>query len=151
MKAWLAAAAIAWLPAPALAACPNAGLVTRPVTIVTAKGRHAFRLEVAATADEQACGMMFRDSAPRGTGMVFPFSPAREAAFWMKNTPVALDIIFVGPGGRVVSIGDGAPFSQDLVPSGGITAHVVELARGEGRRIGLKPGDRVLGLGLSRR
>jgi uncharacterized protein len=132
--------------APAVAACPNVGLKTATVTIVTASGRHPYKLEIAAAPDEQECGMMYREAAPPGTGMVFPFAPPREAAFWMKNTPVALDIIFVGPDDRVVSIGDGAPFSRDLVPSGGVTAHVVELARGEGRRIGLKPGDKVLGL-----
>ncbi|KPF72358.1 hypothetical protein IP88_10140 [alpha proteobacterium AAP81b] len=134
------------LAAPALAACPNAGLATETVTFVTATGRHPYKVEIAATPDEQTCGMMFRESAPPGTGMVFPFAPPRDAAFWMKNTQVALDIIFVGPDDRVVSIGDGKPFSRDLVPSGGITANVVELARGEGARIGLKPGDRVLGL-----
>ncbi len=143
LRALLLAAALA-VTAPALAACPNAGLKTETATLVTARGQHKVTLEIAASPDEQQCGMMYREAAPRGTGMIFPFDAPRPASFWMKNTPVALDIIFVGPDDRVVSIGNGVPFSRDLVDSGGVTAYVVELARGEAARIGLAPGDRVI-------
>ncbi len=138
----VAAAAIA--AAPALAACPNAGLRTETRVLATARGRFPVRLEIAAAPDEQQCGMMYRDAAPRGTGMIFPFDAPRQASFWMKNTGVALDIIFVRADDHVLSIGNGVPFSHDLVNSGGIAAYVVELARGEAARMGLKPGDRIL-------
>jgi uncharacterized membrane protein (UPF0127 family) len=140
---WLVAL---WLlVAPVLAvACPNVGLAKTPVTFVTASGKHRYQVEEALTAEQQACGLMFREAMPRGEGMIFPFSPARQTAFWMMNTPLPLDLVFVGPNGRVVSIGEGKPYSRALIDSAGITAAVIELNAGEAARIGLKPGDRVI-------
>ena len=78
--------------APAEAAtCPNSGLRMSSVAFETAKGRFTSKLEVAATAEEQACGMMFRDRMPPGTGMAFPMQPPRATGFWMENTPLPLD------------------------------------------------------------
>jgi hypothetical protein len=131
------------LAAPAWGACPNIGLKREPVRFVTAKGAHSFTVDIAATSDQQACGLMYREAMPRDAGMIFPFKPARTTAFWMRNTPLPLDLIFVGPDNRVVSIGQGKPYSDALIPSGGITAAVIELNLGEAARIGLKPGDRV--------
>ncbi len=128
---------------PALAACPNIGLTRQPVSFVTAKGTHNYLVDLAATSEQQACGLMYREAMPRAAGMIFPFKPARTTAFWMRNTPLALDLIFVGPDNRVVSVGRGKPYSDDLIPSGGLTAAVIELNAGEAARIGLKPGDRV--------
>jgi uncharacterized membrane protein (UPF0127 family) len=98
---------------------------------------------VAATADEQSCGLMFREKMPRDQGMIFPFSPPRATAFWMMNTPLPLDLVFVGPDDRVVSIGAGKPYSRAMIDSGGVTAAVIELNAGEAARIGLKPGDLI--------
>lgn len=123
--------------------CPNTGLATAPVTFTTAKGRFAYRLDVAATPSQQQCGLMYREKMPRSVGMVFPFAPARPVSFWMENTVLPLDLVFVGPDSRVVSIGHGKPFARDLIDSGGLTARVIELNAGEAGRIGLKPGDRA--------
>jgi hypothetical protein len=131
------------LASPALADCPNIGLKRETVRLITAKGTHSYMVDLAATPDQQACGLMYREAMPRDSGMIFPFKPARTTAFWMRNTPLPLDLIFVGPDGRVVSIGRGKPFSEALIPSGGVTAAVIELNLGEAMRIGLKPGDRV--------
>ena len=76
--------------------------------------------------------------------MVFPFDPPRKATFWMDNTPLPLDLIFVGPDNRVLNVLPGKPFSRDLIPSAGITAAVIELNLGEAERMGLKPGDKVI-------
>ena len=111
--------------------------------LVTATGRHKYQLEVAATAEAQECGLMYRKHMKRDAGMVFPFSPPRPATFWMENTVLPLDLIFVGPDSRVVSIGNGKPFSRDMINSGGVAASVIELNAGEAKRIGLKPGDKV--------
>lgn len=127
----------------AAAQCPGVGLQQLPVTLVTGTGRHTYRLEVAATADEQQCGLMYRKSMPQKTGMIFPFTPPRPATFWMENTVLPLDLIFVGPDSRVLTIAGGKPFSRDMIGSGGVTASVIELNAGEAKRIGLKPGDRV--------
>lgn len=130
--------------APATAAtCPNTGLRTTKVAFETAKGRFAYRVEVAATPEQQACGMMLRDRIAPGTGMAFPMKPPRATGFWMENTPLPLDIIYVSPAGRVLNVRRGQPYSREVLNSAGVTAEVIELAAGEAERIGLKPGDRV--------
>jgi uncharacterized membrane protein (UPF0127 family) len=140
----LLALALAWpVAASAAADCPNTGLDIRKTTLVTAGGRHAYALEVAATAEQQACGMMYRREMKPATGMVFPFTPPRATSFWMENTYLSLDLIFVGPDRRVVHIAGGQPLSRDFIDSGGVAAEVIELSAGEAKRIGLKPGDRV--------
>lgn len=130
-------------PSSAAAPCPNAGLRTTRVVFETAKGRFPYTLEVAATPEQQACGMMFRDKIAPGTGMSFPMQPAREAGFWMENTFVSLDLIFVSPVGRVLNVRQGRPHSRDILSSDGVAADVIELAAGEAKRIGLQAGDRV--------
>ena len=132
--------------APAAAAlpdCPNHDLPTVPVTFHTAKGKFTYQLEVAATPAQQECGLMYRKTMPRSTGMDFPMGTPRSVTFWMENTVLPLDLVFVGPDKRVVSVGHGTPFSRDMIDSGGITARVIELNAGEAARIGLKPGSRV--------
>lgn len=147
MKLWLAALAIALASPSAVAVaappCPNAGLAHRKAVFVTSTGRHAYDLEIAATADEQSCGMMYRKTMKPKTGMIFPFDPPRPATFWMENTYLPLDLIFVAPDNRVLTIASGKPMSQDFIDSGGVAASVIELRAGEAKRIGLKPGDRV--------
>lgn len=123
--------------------CPNIGLKTTQVTFATAKGRFTYRVEIAATPDQQACGMMFREKMAPGTGMSFPMTPPRATGFWMENTVLPLDIIYVSPAGRVLNVRQGQPYSREVLTSAGITAEVIELAAGEADRIGLKPGDRV--------
>lgn len=133
-----------WLSQPAAASsCPNMGLRLTKVAFETAKGRFTYKVEVAATQDEQACGMMFREKMPRDTAMSFPMSPPRATGFWMENTALPLDIIFVSPAGRVLNYRRGQPYSREVLTSVGATAEVIELAAGEADRIGLKPGDRV--------
>lgn len=140
----LIALAVLGFPATAFAAtCPNTGLRTAKVVFETAKGRFPYRVEVAATTDEQACGMMFRDRMAPGTGMSFPMVPPRQTGFWMENTILPLDIIFVSPTGRVLNVQRGQPYSRDVLNSAGVTGEVIELAAGEADRIGLKKGDRV--------
>jgi uncharacterized membrane protein (UPF0127 family) len=129
--------------AAALPDCPNHDLATVPVTFHTAKGKFTYKLDVAATPGQQECGLMYRKAMPRDVGMDFPMKPPRSVSFWMENTVLPLDLVFVGPDNRVVSVGHGKPFSRDLIDSGGLTARVIELNAGEAARIGLKPGDRV--------
>lgn len=129
--------------APASAACPNIGLKRQPVTLTTASGDHDYVLEIAASPEEQACGLMFREFMPKNVGMIFPFKPPRDTSFWMRNTPLPLDLIFVASNGRVISVGQGKPYSTDFIPAGGVTAHVIELNQGEAARIGLKKGDKI--------
>jgi uncharacterized membrane protein (UPF0127 family) len=124
--------------------CPSTGLATAPATFVTAKGKFRYSLEIAASGEAQECGLMYRKTMKLGAGMIFPFTPPRETSFWMENTPLPLDLIFVDADNRVISIAPGKPFSRDLINSGGVTAAVIELNLGEARRMGLKPGDKVV-------
>ncbi len=144
MKLLFAAAAAVLSAFPAAAACPNAGLATVPVTLVTAKGRHAYTIEMAATPAQQECGLMYRKAMKRNVGMMFPFDPPRRATFWMENTPLPLDLIFVAPDDTVLSVAPGKPYSRDIIDSQGVSAAVIELNAGEAKRIGLKPGDKVV-------
>jgi len=146
--AGLPAAADARLPARAATAetgQPQTGLRVVPLTIETADGAtHRYRVEVAETAAQQAHGMMFRTAVPPGTGMIFPMNPPRPASFWMRNTLVSLDLIFIGADGRVRNIvARAVPRSEALLASAGPVAAVLELAGGEAERIGLKPGDKI--------
>lgn len=142
--AFLFVASLAATPVVAAPAnCPNIGLARQPVTFSTAKGRFTYTLDLAATPAQQECGLMFRKSMRRDVGMAFAFAPPRPLTFWMENTPLPLDLIFVGADGRVVSVGAGVPFARDLIDSHGVAARVIELNAGQARRMGLKPGDRV--------
>lgn len=123
---------------------PNSGLRVVPLAIETASGLHRYRVEVAETPAQQARGMMFRPTMARDTGMIFPMEPPRPAAFWMRNTQVPLDIIFLSPDERVLNIAaDAQPLSEMTRPSKGVAGAVLELKGGEAARIGLRPGDRV--------
>lgn len=124
---------------------PQTGLKIIPLT-VHPQGRRAltYRVEVAATPQQQATGMMFRRTMPPFTGMLFPTDPPREASFWMRNTLIPLDLVFIGPNRRIIRIHPRArPLSDDPIPSGGPVIAVLELAGGEAARAGLNVGDRV--------
>ena len=115
-----------------------------PLVLETRTGVHQYRAEVAATPDQQAAGLMFRTRMGAAEGMIFPFSPPRQASFWMENTILPLDLVFIDTNGRVQNIAANAkPYSRDLIPSDGVVQAVLELNAGEAARIGLKPGDRV--------
>lgn len=157
MRRWVSALALAGLlgavpAAPAYsreavpaARKPQTGLRIIPLTIETAGGkRHAYKVEVAATPDQQAHGMMFRTTMPPGTGMLFPMDPPRPASFWMENTLIPLDLVFIGADGRIRNIVAGAvPKSRAPLASVGPVAAVLELRGGEAERIGARPGDKV--------
>lgn len=116
-----------------------------PLTIVTNDGRrHSYTVEVARTSDEQAQGLMDRRSMPRDVGMIFPFPAPRPAAFWMHNTYIPLDMLFLLADGRIESIlADVPPLNEEQRRSLGPVAAVLELNAGEAARIGATPGDLV--------
>lgn len=125
---------------------------TGTVVLETGTGKHSYTVEVADTPQEKVRGLMFRRSMPRDHGMIFLHDPPRRATMWMRNTYIALDMIFISEQGTVLRIeANTEPFSTDVIDSGGIAEAVLELNAGEAARIGLKPGDRVVfpGLGQS--
>ncbi len=123
---------------------PVSGLTVVPLTATTAGGTHVFKVEVAATPAEQERGLMFRTAMGAEEGMIFPMNPPRPSAFWMKNTVIPLDIIFIGADHKVLNIiANAVPYDLSQLPSDGAAAGVLELNGGRAAQIGLKPGDRV--------
>ncbi len=122
------------------------GLAQLPLRITTATGKvHRFTVEVAATEAQQARGLMFRSSLAPDAGMIFPMRPPRMASFWMKNTFISLDIIFVRANGRIARIAANTqPFSLDPIESGEPVAAVLEIAGGRAAALGIREGDRVV-------
>ncbi len=116
----------------------------QPLEIVSKTGVHTFAVEMAVTPDEQAKGLMFRRELPEGQGMLFDFGREQPATFWMKNTYVSLDMIFIRADGRILRIAENTvPLSEALVPSGGPVRAVLEVVAGSAKKLGIAPGDQV--------
>jgi len=117
----------------------------QPLQILTEKGAVKFQVEMAATPLQREYGLMCRKALAPDRGMLFDFGRPQELSFWMRNTLIALDIIYIGGDGRVVSIVRNArPLDETPLPSGAPARATLELAAGRAAQIGLLPGDRVL-------
>lgn len=122
----------------------GAGQPLEALKIRTASGEHAFWVEIADDEAERQRGLMFRPPLEDDRGMLFQFDQASEQGFWMRNTPSSLDIVYIGPDGRIVSIArHTTPFSEQTVPSNGPAKGVLEVRAGRMDEIGAKPGDTV--------
>ncbi len=115
------------------------------LAVVTDSGaRHSFRVEIARTPDQQAQGLQGRKSLAGDAGMLFDFGSPRPTAFWMKNTYVSLDMIFIAAGGEISKIvRDTTPLSLEVIPSGRPVRAVLEVRAGTSERLGIEPGDTV--------
>lgn len=114
------------------------------VQVVTGSGRHRYGVWIAADDESRERGLMQVRELPPAQGMLFLFDRPQRAAFWMKDTVLSLDLIFIAADGTVVNIAKNArPLSLDPIPSRGEVKAVLELAAGSAARIGLSPGDRV--------
>ncbi len=123
---------------------PESGLEVIDLTVTSAGGPHRFRVEVAATGQQQQRGLMFRTAMGADEGMIFPLAQVRMASFWMRNTVIGLDIIFIGPDNRVLNVAANAvPYSEESIPSAGPTKAVLELNAGRAAALGIQPGDLV--------
>jgi uncharacterized protein len=116
----------------------------QPLEIASKSGVHVFAVELASTPQEQATGLMFRRELPEGQGMLFDFHREQPTSFWMKNTYIPLDMIFIRGDGRILRIAENTvPLSETLVPSGGPVRAVLEVIAGTAKKLGIAPGDRV--------
>lgn len=119
-------------------------LPEEPLVVVTDKGRFNFTVEIADDEEKRARGLMFRPPLADDRGMLFQFPEAAERAFWMRNTPSSLDIVYIAPDGRIVSIAKHTtPYTETTYPSNGAANGVLEVRAGRMDEIGAKPGDRV--------
>lgn len=122
-----------------------------PLTLKTSKGSFAFQVEIADSPNEREYGLMCRRSLAADHGMLFIFSRAEPQMFWMRNTLIPLDIVYIGADGRVVSISRSVqPLDESGAPSAGPAKYVLEIPGGRAAQIGLLPGDRVLHRALPR-
>ena len=112
---------------------------------VDAGGRsYPFKVWIAATDARREQGLMFVKSLPPGRGMLFVFESPQLLSFWMKNTLIPLDLLFVAADGRVIRIAENAaPESLETISSMGAALGVLELVGGTAQRLGLKPGVRI--------
>jgi uncharacterized membrane protein (UPF0127 family) len=122
---------------------PVSKLPVIDLTVHSQGKKHAFRVEVAATQEQQARGLMFRTEMGADEGMLFPEKTPRQPSFWMKNTVIPLDIIFIGTDGRILNIEQALPYDLSPVPSEGLAIGVLELNSGRSAQLGIKPGDKV--------
>jgi uncharacterized membrane protein (UPF0127 family) len=123
---------------------PQSGLRVETLSIATPAGIRSFKVEMADTPRSREIGMMWRTQVARGTGMLFDFKKQEAATFWMENTLVSLDLIFIRADGRIANIAaNAAPLSRALIPSDGAVLAVLEIGAGESRRLGLAAGQRV--------
>lgn len=134
-----------------LSACAGAGAPRdakgdplEPLTVTTSSGEHRFMVEIADDDAERQRGLMEREPLADDRGMLFQFPDVAERGFWMRNTPSPLDIIYIDPRGRIVSIAKNAtPQSDAVIPSNGPASGVLELRAGRADEIGARPGDKV--------
>jgi uncharacterized protein len=118
--------------------------VFEPLSITSASGKHEFQVEVMRTDEEQQRGMMYRRSLADDKGMLFPFPNERVATFWMQNTYVSLDMIFIKSDGSIQRIEKRAePLSPRTISSGAPVLAVLEVIGGLSDKLGIKPGDKV--------
>jgi uncharacterized membrane protein (UPF0127 family) len=119
------------------------GLREVPLTIRSKSGVHHFTVEVAATEQQQETGLMFRSTLAGDRGMIFPYDPPQEVAFWMKNTLIPLDIVYIRADGTIARIVHAQSMDLTPLPSGEPIALVLEIRGGRAAELGIAEGDRV--------
>jgi uncharacterized membrane protein (UPF0127 family) len=124
----------------------------QPLEIASKNGVHTFAIELALTDEEQARGLMFRRELPEGQGMLFDFGDEGVREFWMKNTYIPLDMIFIRGDGRIAKIAEHTvPLSEARVSSDRPVRAVLEVIAGTSRKLGIAAGDSVSHAIFSRR
>lgn len=123
---------------------PVSGLQIIEVTVMRGDTPITFQTELAASAEAQARGLMFRTELADDEAMIFPTQVPQQRSFWMKNTPLPLDIIFIGPDRKITNIAaNTVPYSLESVPSAGLASAVFEIRGGLAAELGIVPGDLV--------
>ena len=127
-------------------AASAAPLPVTTISVDTAKGRAVFKVEVAGDEASHEKGLMFRKTMAADRGMLFDFHTDVMTTFWMKNTILPLDIIFIRADGTISSIaGNAVPYSLAPIPSSEPIRAVLEINAGRAKALGIEPGDRVHG------
>ncbi|GMG84666.1 hypothetical protein LNKW23_38820 [Paralimibaculum aggregatum] len=121
------------------------GCAAERITLLAEGAPVVFDIEIADDPEEQARGLMFRQSLPREAGMLFVYSRPQPASFWMKNTMIPLDMIFIDDSGRVLNIAaETVPYSLAARSSEGVVRAVLEINGGLAAELGIGPGTQAL-------
>ncbi len=112
-----------------------------PLVVVTKGGARSFSIEVADTEAEREAGLMYRQDMADDHGMLFVFEMQKQVGFWMRNTPMPLDLIFVGQDGKIRAVKHGEPFSEAVVSPGVPVRFVLEFKAGTAAANGIGYGD----------
>jgi uncharacterized membrane protein (UPF0127 family) len=140
----VALAALVFLSGCSPAEQPQSGLPKAEIVIDTPHGAQRLSVELAATEDSRRIGLMFRDHLGADEGMLFDFGHEQFASFWMKNTVLALDMIFIKADGTISTIAENTvPYSEEAVPSSEPVQAVLEINGGRARALGIAPGEKV--------
>lgn len=114
------------------------------VAVSSQKTAH-FTVEIADNEATREQGLMCRTKLADDQGMLFEFQDIDTRTFWMKDTLLGLDIIYIAPDGKIVSIAKNAkPLDRTPLPSNGVASGVLEVRAGLSDQLGLKPGDQVI-------
>ena len=132
-------------PAAEEVAVAPSGLAERQLTVTTQSGQtHDFTVEVAETAEQQSRGLMYRESLAPDRGMIFVYDTPRVASFWMRNTYIPLDMIFIRADGTIARIEENTlPLSETPYSSLEPVTTVFEIAGGRAAELGISEGDTV--------
>ena len=123
---------------------PQTGLPVETIIVDTKAGPHAFTVEVAADEQSRETGLMFRKTMAPDAGMLFDFHEPQEVSFWMENTILPLDMLFVRADGTIARVKENAtPYSRESIPSGEPVQLVIELNAGRAAALGIKEGGHV--------
>jgi uncharacterized membrane protein (UPF0127 family) len=128
------------------AASPRSAASSQPSGLPTTKmnlGGKTFTIEIARTDKTREHGLMDRDSMPADHGMIFVFKDEQPRAFWMRNTRIPLDIVFISADGQIVSVHSMKPFDLSSTRSAGPAKYAIELNEGVAAAQNLKPGDKL--------
>lgn len=139
LRALAVAAVMAAASVPVLALADDSALV-----IHSSNGDHAFSVEVVDTAESRARGLMYRQELADDAGMLFDFFEERPVSFWMRNTFIPLDMLFIASDGTIRNIHVNArPHDPTSIPSDGAVQFVLEIPGGRSKELGIKAGDTV--------
>jgi uncharacterized membrane protein (UPF0127 family) len=120
-----------------------------PVSIATDLKTLNFQVEIADDPRERALGLMYRRNMPEDQGMLFDFQAEQPVSFWMRNTYIPLDMLFIRADGTIDSIAERTtPLSDKSIPSDGPVRYVLEINGGLSDTLGIEPGDVVTGPAL---
>jgi uncharacterized membrane protein (UPF0127 family) len=117
---------------------------TSTLSIDSSQGLQSFKVELATTPSQMELGLMYRQNLPADAGMLFVYPTEQSVAFWMKNTLIPLDMLFIGADGRIRRIVERTiPLSTNPIPSGDPVRAVLEINGGAAEKLGIHAGDMV--------